>query len=180
MQAVLQFHSNARQQQDLWMPPDAGKILSNFVLLDVEYAGVKYPSVEHAFQAQKYLYTVPVKPELSFLFTSHALRVLSAQEAKSLGGKGGMKKHGVALDVHAWGVVSQKIMKELLWAKVERHEQVRSVLQACRQYDICLVHFSRNDMFWGAHVDSNTGFIKKGKNRLGQMYHEIIKEMPLS
>jgi len=51
---IMKFHSKSKVlPKTSQLPPTAMRDLSNFSKHDVEYEGKVYPTVEHAFQAQK-------------------------------------------------------------------------------------------------------------------------------
>jgi len=136
----------------------------------VEYDGKIYPTVEHAYQALKY--TCTNKPEL----VEMVRKLDTPEKAKSAGGKGGMSKQGAVLDIECWNNKKDKIMQDLVKSKIERHSAIRDILKTAKEQHILLVHFSRFDMEWGAHVDTD-GKIKKGENKLGVLFNEFANEM---
>jgi len=162
----MQFHSKSKKTEPPFSPT-AMRDLSNFSDHDVSYDGNTYRTVEHAFQALKYSCTN--KPELV-----DTVRLKFADktgvEAKSSGGKGAMQIWKVALDVACWENKKVGIMKDLIASKMERHPEIRQIIKVAKENDITLVHFSRSDMYWGAHVnDTGTG-LKNGQNMLGKLY----------
>ena len=68
---ILQFHSksallkpkDSKPYLDAGMPETAMRDLSNFADFSVKYKGKVYPTVEHAFQSQKYIYSKYVEPK---------------------------------------------------------------------------------------------------------------------
>ena len=166
---VLQFHSKSALLKNHVLPPDALRRLSNFSEDSVEFDGNVYPSVEHAFQAQKYMCSN--KPELAQMFYNG--KIESAVDAKLAGGKGGMKKHGATMDVACWDKTKDGVMNALIKSKIHRNEYIRSILKIASDNNIKFVHFSRSDMYWGAHVNAD-GSIKAGLNKLGEIYNEYI------
>jgi ribA/ribD-fused uncharacterized protein len=144
--------------------------LSNFADFSVEYDGEIYPTVEHAYQALKY--TCTNKPEL----VEMVRKLDTPEKAKSAGGKGGMSKQGAVLDIECWNNKKDNIMQDLVKSKISRHSAIRDILKTAKDQHIFLVHFSRFDMEWGAHVDSD-GKIKKGENKLGVLFNEFANKM---
>ncbi len=96
-------------------------------------------------------------------------RLPTPEAAKSAGSKSGMKKYGVILDVRSWNEKKLEIMNSLIQSKIERHIEIQQILRIVKERNIHLVHFSRMDMEWGAHVDTD-GIISKGENLLGNIY----------
>jgi ribA/ribD-fused uncharacterized protein len=168
---VLQFHSKSALLKSSPLPDDALRRLSNFSEDPVSYDGHEYPSVEHAYQAQKYLYSN--KPEIvSMFYTTGTLK--TPAEAKSAGGKTGMKKHGAQLDMARWNNAdADGIMRKLIDSKISKNPYIKSILETAKKNNIRFVHFSRMDMYWGAHVNAD-GSIKKGENKLGEIYNQFI------
>jgi ribA/ribD-fused uncharacterized protein len=143
------------------------KDLSNFSEHDVIYDGYLYPTVEHAFQALKYSCTS--RPELVGI-VREAFANKTAAEAKSSGGKGAMKKWKVELDIRCWEQKKVAVMNDLIASKIERHPEIRQIIDTAKTHNMELVHFSRSDMYWGAHVNPEGTAIKDGKNMLGKLY----------
>ena len=184
---ILQFHSkSALLKNHQWLPEDALRRLSNFSEDSVEYDGNVYSTVEHAFQAQKYKFSN--KPELVQMFYKENSgfpsakensgfpscgTIKTAAEAKTAGGKGGMKTRGAVLDVECWNNNRDTIMNALIKSKIQRNPYIRSILEIAATHNIEFVHFSRSDMYWGAHVNED-GTLKKGLNKLGEIYNKYI------
>lgn len=168
---MMQFHSKSALLKSGPLPQDALRRLSNFSEDPVEYDGNTYPTVEHAYQAQKYLCSN--KPELAKLFYDGSLK--TALDAKSAGGKSGMKKRGAELDKDCWNKPNHadSIMHSLIMSKIEKNPEIRNILNIASTNDIRFVHFSRSDMYWGAHLNDD-GTIKRGENKLGIIYNKYI------
>lgn len=179
---TLQFHSKSALISKSKLFPKgknpfhrdtALRDLSNFSEFDVEYDGVVYKTVEHAFQTLKSLCMKGPEEKIQ----EYIEKVKSAEtavDAKSAGGKTAMKKEGVSLDIECWENKKDDIMDKLIRSKVERHEDIRKILETVKEQGFYLVHFSRMDMIWGAHVDAETGEVKKGENRLGKLYMSLL------
>ena len=162
----MQFHSKSKKTEPPFSPT-AMRDLSNFSDHDVSYGGNTYKTVEHAFQALKYSCTD--KPELV-----NTVRLKFADktgvEAKSSGGKGAMKVWKVTLDVSCWENKKMGIMRDLIASKMKRHPEIREIIQVAKGNNITLVHFSRTDMYWGAHVNEAGTGLKNGQNMLGKLF----------
>ena len=172
--SILPFQSNSSKLVSNIFPSDAPRLLSNFALLDVEYEGKVYPTVEHAFQAQKYCCTDI--PEYSEEFTIGG-KILTPLAAKQAGSRSGMKKMKTALDVVQWNSIKLGVMTALIRSKVERYPEVRSILLCARSRGIQLVHTSRSDLEWGAHLNESKTGLKRGQNLLGLIYSQIPLEV---
>ncbi len=173
---MMQFHSKSALIKNGILPQDALRRLSNFSEDPVEYEGNSYPSVEHAYQAQKYKCTN--KPELAEMFYSETGTLKTATEAKTAGSKSGMKKHGVELNMSCWNSPNRvdKIMYELVMSKISKNEYIKNILEIASRHNIRFVHFSRTDMYWGAHMNED-GTIKRGENKLGKIYNDYIDSL---
>ena len=164
--SALLFHSRAKT-------PNA-RSLSNFYECEVEYDGKKFRSVEHAYTYAKYRHL-----EGDALVPDDVLPLLNvrtAQEAKSLGSKKSMTSRGVKLDVGRFDPQRESIMRQLIGSKVALNPGIQDVLRSLQVGDgpVALYHHSRTDMFWGCHFCQETGTLKKGLNKLGELYVEII------
>jgi ribA/ribD-fused uncharacterized protein len=170
---IIQFHSKSKKTEPPFTP-SAMKDLSNFSDHDVMYEGYRYPSVEHAFQALKYSCTG--RPELVDIVRENFANK-TAVEAKSSGGKGAMKKWKVELDIGCWERKKVAIMKALIASKIERHPEIKQIINTAKMNNMELVHFSRSDMYWGAHVNEEGTAIKNGQNMLGKLYMTYYTEL---
>lgn len=165
---LIQFHSKSALKPLNGLPADACRQLSNFSDNKVEFNGITYKSVEHAFQAQKWYYTD--KPDMMNVFVNNNL---TAAQAKSMGSKTAMKKAHTQLNIVEWEINKDRIMKELVLSKIQLNPSIQNILTIARENNINFVHFSRSDMYWGAHMNED-GTIKIGQNKLGQIYNNII------
>lgn len=125
-------------------------LLSNFAPTPVSFEGVLFPTVEHAFQAQK--------------THDNAER----RRIASLPKPGQAKHAGKRVKLREdWEQVKVGIMKAILVAKFEQNAAARDVLY--RTGDARIEEGNLwNDTFWG--VSLKTG---KGKNTLGLLLEEI-------
>jgi len=172
MQYLL-FHSKAAMLKNnpYGLPPDAGRILSNFAPIAIQWRGNVYPTVEHAFQGAKYLYASN-HPEVEADFRQGGSIGPDPVAAKKAGGRSGMRERNTILDIEKWNVISTNIMIELIHIKA-KVSVVRDILRICHKNNIQLYHFSRTDMKWGCHVNAD-GTIKKGENLLGEIFKNYI------
>jgi ribA/ribD-fused uncharacterized protein len=177
MTTIMQFHSKAKLlPADSIFSPTAMRDLSNFSEFDVEYEGFVYRTIEHAYQALKYLYCSN-KPEL-FEIVREENQKKDALGAKESGGRKGMEKRGAVFDRDGcWDKKQIEIMTKLVASKIERHPEIRKIVQTAKENNIILVHFSRSDMIWGAHVTEDGKSIKKGTNHLGNIYMSFYDKL---
>ncbi len=127
--------------------------LSNFAPSEFEADGVRWPTVEHYFQAQK------------FKDASHRERIRGARspmEAKTLGQT---RQVPIRSD---WESVKEQVMKKALRLKFQ-NPRLRSLLLSTKNR--MLVEDSPHDRYWGCGRDG------KGKNRLGILLMEVRDEI---
>ena len=126
--------------------------LSNMSESPVELSGVKYPTVEHAFQAAKT--TDPAE----------RAKILSAKtpaEAKKIGRTLTLRKD--------WNQMREEVMEKALRAKFEQNPELKKRL--INTGDTELIEGNTwGDTFWG-QVNG------KGQNKLGKLLMKIRKEL---
>lgn len=125
--------------------------LSNFAECEVFYNSLKFPSVEHAFQAAK---SINIKEQE--IFAKLELPV----EAKRLGRQICLRKD--------WEIVKVKIMENLLRQKFNQ-EPFKELLLRTKDYEL-IEGNTWNDTFWG--VCNGTG-----RNMLGELLMKIRDEL---
>jgi hypothetical protein len=135
--------------------------LSNFSSFNLIWNDIKFPTVEHAYQWSKFVHPMSAMDLIERRQTS-AL-IVSASSAHDAYKIAVANKHLVRQDY--WESVKVLTMKNLLIAKVQRHEYVRRKLAETGTKE--LVENSWRDDFWG------TGPTRKGKNVLGKCWMEI-------
>lgn len=137
----------------------AAKYLSNFRELPtpLKFRGQEFRSIEHAFQAAKYLHTT--RPEIfdKFAVNGELGALTSGSQIKKAGGKAAMKKQGVSLDVEAWDKVASSYMAELIRARRKVDKLYRQLLIGFVKNKTRLYHMERSGKksYWG-------GFFPKG------------------
>jgi ribA/ribD-fused uncharacterized protein len=142
--------------------------LDNFSAFNVVYKDALYPTVEHAYQALKLMYSASGDRDadvtLRASFAEMIRNANSAHEAKKL-------THTEAIAPYVrkdWGDVKLWYMEQLLRAKYERHEYVRKVLKNAK--GLMIVENSPTDSFWGRGPDW------RGQNHLGKLWMKIRDE----
>ena len=130
------------------------EFLSNFALVQIEYKGKMFPSVEHAYQSAKCN-----DPEWQ----------LKCQDENIKPGKiKSMSKHVVA--VKGWVSIKIDVMKECIKKKFMQ-EPYRQLL-----IDTGHVHIQEGnhwyDAYWGVRTDTG-----KGQNHLGRIIMDIRDEL---
>jgi ribA/ribD-fused uncharacterized protein len=128
--------------------------LSNFSAHSIRYEGVLYPTVEHAYHAQK--------------FTDQAI----VDEIMAAGSP--LEAYSVAQRYKAarkqdWDEIKVSVLYELVREKVRQHSEVREALLATADEEI--VEVNPNDDFWGNGKDGN------GQNQMGKILMKIREEL---
>jgi len=166
---VVKFYSKSRDIKDL----NVGDInwrqyISNFTPSIIYINGKKYPSIEHAFQAGKYI--LGGFPSNQFEVNGD---IKTAKDAKSAGSKKGMnKKYKLTTDqLHEWNTTHAKtIMMQALIYRFNHDEEFKRILLATKgRY---LLHFERSGekSIWGGSIKNN---VIQGENMLGNMMMNI-------
>ena len=123
--------------------------LSNMYPVDVEFDGIMYPSVEHAFQAAK---TIDLEERKLF-------RVCSSKEAKKEGRKVNLRAD--------WDVKKVDIMRSLVKAKFSKPMFKEKLL--CTSGKDLIEGNTWGDTFWGVCRGV-------GENHLGRILMDIRSE----
>lgn len=116
-----------------------------------------FPSVEHAYQAGK---CKDWSWQKQFMIPT----TLTPAQAKKLGR--GIQKESIDPN---WEIRRVKIMELLLRKKFESETLAEALLSTG---DAELIHYSKNDKFWGSNGN-------EGENKLGEILMRIRKEMQL-
>ena len=129
--------------------------LDNFSSFAVCFKGVKYSTVEHAYQALKFEETAPeISKEIAESY--------SADEAKRIAARNINRQNP------NWNKIKLEVMENLLRAKIEQNPYVKKKLLETKDYLIC--EDSPKDDFWGIGAD------RKGQNNLGKLWMKIRDE----
>ena len=123
---------------------------SNFSPHAITVDGVRWPTVEHFFQAQKFAGTPQYK------------KIRQARSPAIARKLGRSRKVRIRRD---WEAIKLDVMRKGLRAKFTQHEALRRLLLDTR--DATLVEHVASDSFWG---DGGTG---RGKNWLGRLLMEL-------
>jgi len=174
---IYQFFS---QSED----PDA-KILSNFhvgekITVTINRKEATANSVEALFQYAKYQYAT--RTDATIIFYPETILTMAPGDAKSNGGRGGMKKNGYELNkknIEIWNAASLTIMKTIVAARFAQDKKFKQVL--IDTGDKHLLHFSRFDKIWGGLIPKGMDKIVKninGANKLGEILMELRDSNP--
>jgi N-glycosidase YbiA len=133
-----------------YVPSDEYGCFSNFSPHGFSDQGTYWPTVEHYFQAQKF-----VQPE----HRDRILRARTAKEAKNIG-------RDRSLPIRAdWESIKREIMRFAVLRKFETHAQPRRILLSTVEED--LVENAPGDYYWGCGADGT------GQNVLGKTLMEV-------
>jgi ribA/ribD-fused uncharacterized protein len=135
-----------------YLPRDEWGWLSNFSPHGVELDGVWWPTVEHYFQAAKFVETDP----------DHAATIRRVPKPRDAARLGRDRGHPLRPD---WEAVKEDVMRRAVRCKLETHPELREMLLATGDEQI--VEVSPSDDYWGAGQDGS------GKNRLGHILMEV-------
>lgn len=125
------------------------EFLSNFASWEVDYAGQRWPTAEHAYQACK-----TQDPNLWN-------RILQAQSP------GKAKKLGYRADLPDWWEEQKdSYMFEIVSAKFAQHFELQERLLETGRRPIVELN-TRNDTYWGAEMESGVGRNKLGRILMG-------------
>ncbi len=128
--------------------------LSNFAPFGVALDDVWWPTVEHYFQAQK------------FLDADYRDRIRRARKPKDAKSLGRTRKIPLRDD---WEQVKDDIMYRAVRKKFETHDELRQLLQ--RTGNETLVENAPMDGYWGCGPDG------KGLNKLGLILMRVRAEL---
>jgi predicted NAD-dependent protein-ADP-ribosyltransferase YbiA (DUF1768 family) len=157
------FYSKSRDDDDLQLGiKDWRKVLSNFYIYD---KNDRFPSIEHEFQYLKYQYSNNPSEGDKIQWNQ-----LTSEKAKSMGTKGEFKKRGIVLNVKSYNQDRVSNMIGLVIKRYHRDVIYRRIIHRLAQLDINLVHYSKNETFWGARVDKRTEKMI-GDNYLGRILY---------
>jgi N-glycosidase YbiA len=130
---------------------------SNFSPHAIEIEGQYWPTVEHYYQAQKFLGT----QDQSLMPVIQAAK--TPQEAASLG------RDCNRVLRPDWDAVKQPIMRAAVLTKFLSHSEIQAIL--LQTDNILLVENSATDYYWGCGQD------RTGQNHLGQILMSVRQEI---
>lgn len=134
------------------------RFLSNFFPCNIEYAGLKFGSVEHAYQYAKF--------ELNPTVREKILKCITPGDAKRASR---LYSSAIRKD---WNSVKLQIMEQLLREKFS-DKNLHLKISLIQTGDEEIVEGNKwGDTFWG--VDMRIG---KGENNLGKLLMEIREEI---
>jgi ribA/ribD-fused uncharacterized protein len=128
--------------------------LSNFSEHPIKLDGVVWASVEHYYQAQKYL-EPPIIARIQAALTP--LKARKAGQDRSLQPRAD------------WDAIKERVMHAALLAKFTQHPRLQRALLSTE--DEALLHESQSDLFWGQNTEGD------GQNRLGALLSMVRAEI---
>ena len=130
---------------------------SNFSLHSIEMQNTFWSTVEHYYQAHKFLGS----PDERIMTSIH--QASTPEEAAALGR---CSTYRIRSD---WELVKTKVMREAVLKKFSTHLKIREILLSTGNK--LLVEDSPNDYYWGC------GANKTGQNYLGQILMSVREEL---
>lgn len=127
---------------------------SNFSKHSFEINRQPWQTVEHYFQAQKFLGT-PREYEIQIASTPTAAKIMGNDRA-----------FPIRAD---WDAVKDDFMREAVRAKFTQHEDIRAILLGTGSE--VLIEAAPNDYYWGCGKDGT------GQNKLGIILMEVRDEL---
>jgi hypothetical protein len=128
---------------------------SNFAAYPIEVDGLRWPTVEHYFQAQK------------FPGAEHAEAIRMQPSPMIAARMGRDRSQRLRAD---WEAVKDDVMRIALRAKFTQHAELRDQLLATGS--AMIVEHTSNDAYWG---DGGDG---RGRNMLGHLLMQLREELP--
>jgi N-glycosidase YbiA len=130
---------------------------SNFSHHNISIRGTFWPTVEHYYQAQKFVSS----PDSAIVPVIHGAE--SPEAAAALGRCSTRQLRG------DWELVKVKVMREAVLQKFLTHTDIQKVL--LNTSNQVLVEDSPNDYFWGCGAE------KTGQNHLGKVLMSVREEI---
>jgi ribA/ribD-fused uncharacterized protein len=127
---------------------------SNFAPFPIDIDGMKWPTSEHFFQAQKF-----ARPEEQELIRRESSPHGAAKRGRD-------RRTPLRPD---WESVKDEVMRCALRAKFTQHDQLRQLL--LETGDAVLIEHTSNDSYWGDGGDGT------GRNRLGELLMAVRCEL---
>ena len=127
---------------------------SNFAPYPFELDGLRWRTVEHYFQAQK------------FAGTAHVEAIRQTPSPMVAARMGRSRARPLRSD---WDLVKDEIMLRAVRAKFAQHAQLAALLLSTG--DALIVEHSRRDHYWGDGADGT------GENRLGHILMQVRAEL---
>jgi N-glycosidase YbiA len=136
---------------------DSYGCFSNFSPHPIEVDGVRWATVEHYYQAQKFVSSVD-EEIVDLIYAAK-----TPEQAAALG------RSSIRTLRPDWDIVKIKVMQLAVYQKFFTHTDIREVLLSTK--DHLLIEDSPCDYFWGCGAD------KSGQNHLGKILMYVRSEL---
>ncbi len=133
------------------------RYLSNFDVSEVEFEGMKYPTVEHAFQAAK---------TLDSFERERVLKAPTPGQAKRIGRLVTLRSD--------WEDVKIEVMEDLVYKKFSTHKDIQKKLLLTKDREL-IEGNDWGDTFWGK-VQVASGALE-GENHLGKILMRVRERL---
>lgn len=161
------------QRINFYDPKDSWGVFSNYYPSPITVDGLRYPTVEHYFQSQKFTGS-PRAEEYSRLIASQSTpnkaKVLANQQIK--GGYKWVQDLNAIIRQYSdvtlrpdWEDVKDNVMRKGVYQKFKQNPELRNVLLSTG--DAILVEHTSRDSYWG------DGGNDRGRNQLGRTLMEV-------
>ena len=157
---------NLEKYRDKWLAQNVDEFIGfypreffcfdNFSAFAFVYDGIRFHTVEHAYQSYKFKDTAPE-------IFNEIVNCFSSDEAKRIAHRNEDRV------VPNWDEIKVDLMEKFLRAKLDQNPFVKKKLLETKNYLIC--EDSPVDSFWGIGED------KKGRNELGKIWMKIRAEL---
>lgn len=176
VEQYIQFYSksadlNSRYLSNFTEMPLGIKIPKHFHVRDME--GLTFPTVEHAFQASKLIFSGVAITSVNIMELSElSENKLTAQQAKTRGGRKHFNSIGITLDIGRWNSIAIDVMRDLVVARFASDERFKDIVLNAKKKQMKFKHFERSGAksVWG-------GFMKEGmwlgQNQLGKIMDDL-------
>lgn len=128
---------------------------SNFSRHVIELDGIKWPTTEHYFQAQKYV------------GTDRYMEIAEAATPRIAADLGRDRSLPLRPD---WEEIKDEMMLTALRAKAHQHPEIRNLLLSTGSHTT-IIEDSPIDYYWGCGADGS------GKNMLGKLWMKLREEL---
>jgi N-glycosidase YbiA len=120
----------------------------------LEFKGVLYPTIEHAYHCQRYT-DQQVVDAIRNTRSAWSAWALSQQHKKE--------------QIPDWDARKVGVMEELFRAALDQHADIRKAL--IESGDFLIIHHNANDSFWGDGADG------AGRNEMGKIWMKLRAEL---
>ena len=144
--------------------------LSNFYPCEIKFKGIKYPSVEHYYVAQKFkgmqFYQGHYFTEIDF--KELLARVKEASDVKKIG-----QSMKIRTD---WDAVKYNVMMYGVQYKFTKHDDLKQMLISTGDEDLVEGNFW-HDQYWGDCTCNGKSCLSEGLNNLGKIQMIVRDEI---